>query len=108
MRLPNRQIAVVGQDDDQHRGIQGLQGLQFLHVHLQTAIASETDDPAPPSSHRGPDRGWQVIAHGGGTGIAEQALPRAEMADLKRQNAGGGCRREIDAAGRVDRCWRGR
>ncbi len=54
MRLPNRQIAVIGQDDNQHRGIQGLQGLQFLHVHLQTAIASETDDPAPPATIAAP------------------------------------------------------
>ena len=63
-------------------------GLQFLQVHHDAAVAGEADDPAPAGRVIRADRRGQIIAHRGAARICIEPLARFQVRRLEDRHAG--------------------
>ena len=90
VRLEDRDVAAVVEQEDLHRQAVAGDRLQLLHVHHDAAVAGERDDP-PLVVARGADadRGRQVVAHRRAARIAPVPLAFLERAGLESDDAGG-------------------
>ena len=119
--MTHRHIAGVVEDEDLDRHLVVHEGLQFLHVHLDAAVARQADHApirllAGIARARCADRGRQVIPHPGRPGIHDHLLTALEPQRLQGRHTGRAVgkdeqiivfevvRQLIDEDVRVDRC----
>ncbi len=65
-------------------------GLQFLNIEHDAAVACEADHTLAVPGHRGSQRGGKVMSHGRRSGIGNQPLIHLQLRHLIRNNTGSG------------------
>src|SRR5450631_673198 len=96
LRCPNREVAVVIENNNFYGQLMVCDGLQFLNIQLNTSIACKADDATTLACNRCANCCWEIIAHGCGAGIRNQTLTLLQLSSLEWNDTGGGVAADDD------------
>ena len=97
LRLADRMIAIVVDDDDLDGQTVGQNGLQLLQVHLDRAVTRDANDLLLTECDANADGGGQVVAHRGDCRVDDKALILLDLVAVASDDAG----RAVSDHGRV-------